>query len=204
MTQEVNGRIYYVKGDGTLVPEDQVKDTDKLRDQFVMDLAARILSERHRMQELKKEAIEEINAFMDTMAESYGVKLGGEKGNVSFSSFDGSIQIALYRNDTLSFNETIQVARKLIDEYLEDITKDSSSDIKQIVSAAFALRQGKLDVKAILKLRELNIDDERWKKAMTIIDESKKWTFSNKSLRVYIRNAETGKLEYQPMDFAMI
>ena len=106
--------------------------------------------------------------------------------------------------NTITFNEQIQVAKQLIDEYLDELTKDSNPELKTIVSAAFRLRQGRIDVKSVLKLREYNINDERWKKAMDIIDDAKQIVSTKKCLRLYVRNKLTGAMENQPFDLSVL
>lgn len=204
MTKEIDGITYYRKADGSLVPEDQIKDLDKLRDQMVMGIADKVLSLKQEMIRTKADVVEDIEAFMETASEQYGVNYGGEKGNLTFTSFDGNIQIKYYSNDYLTFNEGIYVAKQLIDDFLADITKDSSKSIKQIVNNAFNLKQGRMDVKAILKLRDINETDPRWVKAMGIIDESRQYVTGNKALRLYIRNRSTDKMEYIPLDFSVL
>lgn len=204
MTKEIDGKIYYVKGDGTMVPEEAVKDSDKLRDDFVQEAADRIMALRTQMIQEKAEITEDMEALVDTLAEKYNVKMGGVKGNLSFTSFDGNIRIERRVNETVRFTETIHAAKQLIDEYLEDITKNSSSELKQIVSSAFRLKQGQPDVKAVLKLKELNINDERWIKAMQIIDDSKQLVACSPSISLYVRSKLTNKMELQPIDFATI
>ncbi len=204
MTKEIDGKLYYKKADGTLVPEDQVKDIDKLRDQMVMGIADKMLYLKQEMIKTKADVVEDIEAFMETASEQYDVKYGGEKGNLTFTSFDGNVQIKYYSNDYLTFNEGIHVAKKLIDEFLEDITRDSSKSIKQIVNQAFNLKQGRMDVKAILKLRDINETDPRWVKAMSIIDESRQYVSGNKSLRLYLKNRQTDKMEHIPLDFSIL
>ena len=107
-------------------------------------------------------------------------------------------------NDSITFNEQIQVAKQLIDEYLDDLTKDSNPELRTIVSAAFRLRQGRIDVKSVLRLREYNISDERWRKAMDVIDDAKQIISTKKCLRLYIRNKLSGDMEFQPFDLSTL
>lgn len=204
MTRTIDGETYYRNPIGGWIPESQIKDTDKLRDQMVMGIAEKLLDLRQEMIKVKADVIEDIDAFMQTMGEVYNVKLGGNKGNLQFTSYDGNVQIKYYNVDYLTFNEGIHVAKALIDEYLADVTKDSSPAIKQIVNAAFNMKQGRMDVKAILKLSEINEDDPRWLKAMQIIDQSKQWNTGKRSLRLYIRNRKTNELELCPLDFSIL
>ena len=157
MIKEIDGTKYYLKSDGSLVPETQVKDIDKLRDQVVQKAAENLMDLKTRMIQEKAAVIEDILEFMDVSAEQYGVKLGGEKGNLTLTSIDGNVRLEYKNNDSITFNEQIQVAKQLIDEYLDDLTKDSNPELRTIVSAAFRLRQGRIDVKSVLRLREYNI-----------------------------------------------
>lgn len=204
MTKEIDGKTYYLKEDGTLVPEESVKPSDRLRDQFVLDAADKLLDLRQQMIKLKAEITADMESLVDVMAESYGVQRGGEKGNLSFTSFDGKVRIERRINEVVRFTEGLHVAKSLIDEYLEDITKDSSSELKQIVASAFRLKQGQPDVKAVLKLKQLNISDERWIKAMQIIDDSKTLIPCNPSVCLYMKLPGAKKMEMQPLDFSTL
>lgn len=204
MIKEIDGIKYYLKSDGSLIPESQVKDIDKLRDQTVMEAADKLMTLKSSMIRLKAEVVDDINEFLAVSAEQYGVKLGGERGNLTLTSMDGAVRIDYKNSDTITFNEQIQVAKQLIDEYLDELTKDSNPELKTIVSAAFRLRQGRIDVKSVLKLREYNISDERWKKAMDIIDDAKQIVSTKKCLRLYVRNKLTGELENQPFDLSTL
>lgn len=204
MTKNIDGKVYYVKGDGTLVPEDQVRDFDKLRDQFVMAAAEKMLSLRTEMIRAKADIIEDIEAFMEEAGEQHGIQMGGDKGNYTFTSFDGRVRLQYTGNESLRFNEGIYVAKKLIEDYLNDITTGASPAIKKIVASAFKFGQKGADVKAILKLREVNISDERWTKAMEIIDQSKVYVQTPRSLRLYVRSKASGKMELVPLDFSTI
>lgn len=204
MIKEIDGTKYYLKSDGSLVPETQVKDIDKLRDQVVQKAAENLMDLKTRMIQEKTAVIEDILEFMDVSAEQYGVKLGGEKGNLTLTSIDGNVRLEYKNNDSITFNEQIQVAKQLIDEYLDDLTKDSNPELRTIVSAAFRLRQGRIDVKSVLRLREYNISDERWRKAMDVIDDAKQIISTKKSLRLYIRNKLSGDMEFQPFDLSTL
>lgn len=204
MIKEIDGTKYYLKSDGSLVPETQVKDIDKLRDQVVQKAAENLMDLKTRMIQEKAAVIEDILEFMDVSAEQYGVKLGGEKGNLTLTSIDGNVRLEYKNNDSITFNEQIQVAKQLIDDYLDDLTKDSNPELRTIVSAAFRLRQGRIDVKSVLRLREYNISDERWRKAMDVIDDAKQIISTKKCLRLYIRNKLSGDMEFQPFDLSTL
>ena len=155
------------------------------------------------MKQLNQEIKDEIRAYIELIGEKYGVKLKGNKGNITLTSYDGKTRIVISISESIYLDENVIAAKELIDEYLEDEIKDASFDIKQLVTSAFRVKQGVLDVRSILKLRSLRIDDERWKKAMDIIADSIVVKSSKSCLRLYKQNAE-GTMEYVPLDFAVI
>jgi len=204
MKKEIEGRVYYVAANGALVPEEIVKEQDKLRDDLVNASAEKILELRMTMIETKAEIIEERNHFLDLISTKYGAKSSfATSGNLTISNYDGSLRLQFNRNEKMSFNEGINIAKIMIDEYLDDLTKNSNSDIKTIVSSAFKIKQGSLDVKSVLKLRSLSINDPRWRKAMDVISDSLITTFTNTSMRLYRRNPN-GEMVLLPVDLSVL
>ena len=156
------------------------------------------------MEEIKNETMSDIDTFMEIAAEEYKVNLGGKKGNVTLTSYDGSIKIVIANSTNQEFNEKINFAKALIDEYLTELTKDSAIELKTIISSAFKIRQGKLDVRRILELRSYDIKDSKWKRAMELINESLEITNSNRCFRLYVRNDSGNSYDRVNMDFATV
>ncbi len=193
---EIRGKRFIQDPRGALVPEESVKQIDLLRDQTVRSVVERIEAMQQMMKETKEACLADIEEFVTIAADDHGVKLGGVRGNTTLTSFDGVHRITLAVSDALDLNEGVHAAKQLIDEYLEDITKDSSADLRTLVTRAFRVKQGKMDVKRILELRSYNIADPRWKKAMEIISESLRISSSRKHFRVHQRKGDM----YQQMD----
>ncbi len=74
-----------------------------------------------------------------------------------------------------------------------------------MVDSAFRLTNGRLDVKAILALKRINVSDDtgRWQRAMEAIDDALEVKASKPCLRIYNRNPR-GRYELVPMDFTDI
>jgi hypothetical protein len=200
--QIINGVTYWENSVGNLVPEEMVKPYEQLKDGLVNSIGDRVLKMRKDMEKIKKEAMEDIDAFMELAAEEYNVNLGGKKGNVTLTSYDGSVKIVIANSNNQEFNEKINLAKVLIDEYLTELTKDSAIELKTIISSAFKIRQGKLDVRRILELRTYDIRDPKWKRAMELINESLEITATNRCFRLYVRS-EKG-YDRLNMDFATV
>ena len=202
-TQNVNGKEYCINSTGSMVPIEAVKDIDKLRDSVVMKNAEKIRALEAYMKEVKAQCMSDIEEFLKISAEQYGVKMGGTKGNVTLASFDGSVQIVLAQSNNLVVNEGINVAKDLVDEYLSDITSEASPDLRLIVTQAFRVKQGKMDVKRLMELKQYAIKDERWVKAMEIISDSVTVSSTTPCLRLRDRTAE-GVYKTHMLEFSTI
>ncbi len=199
----IDGKKYLYDGKMALVSEDAIKPVDLLRDQLVLDIQDKVMAMKRKMEDTKRECLNDIETFMSLAAAEYGVTLGGKKGNVQLSSFDGKTRVLLAISDSLDLTEGIYAAKQLIDEYLTDLTRDSSSDLKTLISQAFRVKQGKMDVKRILELRSYNITDPRWKQAMDIISDSIKIASSKQCFRIHTRKGEEG-FQQLNLDFSTI
>ena len=203
MKKEIDGVVFREDSRGALVPESSIKPQDILKDDLVEESAEKILALESEMRRVKSDIMESIRAYIGLIGDKYGVKLGGQKGNIQLVSLDGKTKILISISERISLNENVIAAKELIDEYLEDAIKGSSADIKQLVTSAFRVKQGSLDARSILRLRQLNIEDERWKKAMDIIADSIVIQSSESYLRLYKKNT-SGIMEYVPLDFSVI
>ena len=203
MKREIDGVVFRADSRGAWMPESSIRPQDILKDDLVESAAGKIVDMREKMKVLNEEIKSEIKAYIDLIGEKYGVKLKGTKGNITLTSYDGKTRIVIGISESIYLDENVIAAKELIDEYLEDEIKDASLDIKQLVTSAFRVKQGSLDVRSILKLRALRIDDSRWKKAMDIIADSIVIRNSKSCLRLYKQNPD-GVMEYVPLDFSVI
>ncbi|MEM8035440.1 DUF3164 family protein, partial [Morganella morganii] len=76
-------------------------------------------------------------------------------------------------------------------------------EIMAIIEDAFKVDTvGNIRTKDILKLRRLNITDEKWLRAMTAISESIQTISSSRYIRIYKRSGTDGKYVQIPLDIA--
>lgn len=188
MRQEVNGKVFYEDNRGRMIPEELVKDYDKLKDQVVMDSFEGLKDLRQHMLEVKAQVMEDIYTLVQMSAERYGVSLGGDKGNVTVSSYDGRVKLVIAVNEYQSFNENIRLAKQVIDQCIEKWSEGANANLRTVIDQAFAVNQsGRFNVASIMGLRRLAIDDPDWHKAMEIIADSIETGCSRKYFRVYTR-----------------
>ena len=189
---------------GNLVSVDNIKPIDLARDDFIREAFAKVLPLREQMKELKAQQMADANAFVDLSVEQYGAKRS-VKGNITLTSFDGKLRIAIAQADVLHFDERLQAAKALIDECLNEWTQDSRAELKTFVLQAFDVSQeGKINVRKVLDLRKLDIADEKWQRAMKAIADSLHTQATREYIRYYLRNEETGEYEHLALDFARV
>ncbi|WP_145551122.1 DUF3164 family protein [Yersinia intermedia] len=201
---EINKDEYMKDRKGRLVPVAQVSDYDLAMDSFVKEQVAAAKVKSADLSDFKQRAFDECYAWLDLVAEKYGRTRGGVKGNVTFSSFDGSVQITIRVQETLTFGPELQIAKDLIDECVTEWSEGANANLRAIIGDAFQVdKEGQLNTGRILSLRRVKIQDERWNRAMEAISESLQVAMS----KTYINFREKdkhGKLINIPLDIAAI
>jgi len=190
---------------GHLVPVEQIKDIDRLRDDLVLEVIGKVTALQEEMRRIKAEIGTEVEAFLALSAREYGTEYGGKKGNVTLSSFDGQYQVKRAVADHLAFDERLQVAKELIDQCIHEWTAGSSSEVQALVEHAFQTdKEGKISTARVLGLRSLAIKDEKWQSAMQAIMDSIQVTGSKSYLRFYERQGEYGPYLQISLDVAAL
>lgn len=183
-------------------PISAIKPIDLARDDLVKDIVAKSEEMSAKVLDMKRGFFDDIKAFLDLSAEKYDVKLGGKKGNLTLVSYDGSYKVLIAVNESIQFDERLLAAKELIDECIQEWSKDSREELRTLVNDAFYVgKSGKLNSNRILGLRRLNITDEKWKKAMDAISDSVQIVGSKEYIRIYRRNS-AGDYDLVNLDLA--
>lgn len=198
MTETTPPSGYWVDARGRLTPVEMIKPIDRTRDELARDLHAKALALSAAIKAFKDTAFADIAAFVELSAEQYQVSLGGKKGNVTLMSYDGSIKIIRAMNESISFDERLQAAKALIDECFMDWTTDARPEIKALIDRAFEVdKDGNIRTGAVLSLRRVDIQDDRWKRAMSAINDAVQVVGSKAYIRIYERVGESDA--YRPI-----
>lgn len=200
----MNEKEFMKNSKGGYDPIATIKPIDIARNDLVNDIVAKSQSMSKQIAEMKRDFFQDINAFLELSSEKYGVKLGGKKGNVQLVSYDGEYKVMLAVNETIQFDERLQVAKQLIDECIADWAQGARAELRALVNDAFYVgKSGKLNTNRILGLRRLDISDEKWKKAMDAISESVMTVDSKEYIRIYKRN-DKGEYDLINLDIASL
>jgi len=203
-TVEMNGQVYWKNIKGNLVPDEMVKEIDKERDCLVRNFVEQAIEKQKEVRAFKTQVFDDIGAFIQLSAEKYDVQLGGRKGNVTLVSYDGEYKLMIAVQDRLTFDERIQAAKQLIDECLHEWSADARPELRSVINDAFQVdKEGNLNTARILSLRRVEIQDERWTKAMQAISDSIQIVDSKDYVRFYKRD-ENGNYQQISLDMARV
>ena len=183
---------YWTDTHGNLVPESKVKQIDQVRNQLVYDLCRMAETESLALQVFKLAAMTEVAAFVSLSLDEYGVKSGGNKGNVTLLSYDGKYKLVRQMQDKITFGEQLMAAKALIDECVHEWAQGANDNIKALVNHAFQTdKEGKINTGRVLSLRRLDIKDTKWQNAMQAIADSMQTASTKPYIRFYKRNDTT-------------
>lgn len=194
---------YMVNAKGHLIPVDKVKPVDKLRDEQVRMMMRHAKALNEDMKRKKIMLFAAFNDFITLSAQEYDVQIGGKKGNTTLLSYDGKFKIQLAVSENIVFDERLQVAKSLIDECLTEWTQGSNDNIKALINQAFQVdKEGKISTHRVLSLRSLDINDDKWLRAMEAISDAVQVTDTKEYIRFYERDDETGAYRQIALDFS--
>ena len=206
MTTEPTPPGYMKNAQGHLVPESAVRDIDKQRDQVVRELAAEAEQLSRQLREYKRKVADSVQAHVELSADRHGVKLGGKKGNVSLTSFDGSLKVQRAFADRIDFDEGLLAAKELVDQCLAKWSDGANVNLRTLVDRAFDVdKKGKVNTQLLLSLMRYEFQDDDWNRAMDALRESITVVSSAVYFRLYRRRDEASD-QYDPitLDFAAL
>lgn len=199
----IGGRSYMTDARGALIPVETVKAADRLEDETVrkiMDFARELSAQIARF---KGHTFADLNALQSLFEQEYGAKAGGKKGNVTFQSFDGLMQVRVQIADQISFGPQLQQAKQLIDECLIEWGSESRAEIRALVNRVFAVeKEGQINRAELFGLLRLEISDDRWVRAMDAIRDSIRVTGTKAYVRFYERPHVEARFEPVTIDLA--
>lgn len=196
MTENIPG--YWQDPKGNLVPESKIKPIDKVQNELVYKLCKMAQDQSALLATFKRHTAGELAAFIDLSGAEYGVQVGGDKGNVTLLSFDGRFKIMRQISDSISFGPQLLAAKQLIDGCVHRWAAGANDNIRALVNHAFQTdKTGQINTARVLALRQLDIKDDEWLRAMQAIADSIQTQSSKPYVRFYERNDATG--EYLPI-----
>ncbi len=175
---------------GRPIPEEYIQPQDKKRDRMVESIIKRVSKLSAKLVSEKTEIVAAIEKYLKKLAKDNKVRENW-KGNIIIYNFSQNLCIERRINETISFDERLQMVKTTIDKWLNDRLKNIDELIAKVISQAFSVdKQGRINTAMLLKLRKLDIQDHEWKKAMELLDESIFVKSSKMALRFRTKNTD--------------
>ncbi len=199
----VNGKPYMPDAKGNLVPVETIRPADRLEDETVRKIMGFADELSAQISRFRGHTMTDLGEFDALLAQEYGTSKGGPKGNRTYQTFDGLMKVSVQVSDFVDFGPQLQVAKKLLDECLNEWAADSRPEIRAIITRAFNTdKEGKVNRAEIFMLLRLDIEDPRWQEAMRAIREAMRVTGSKEYVRFYRRETVTDRWEAVTIDLA--
>jgi len=192
---------------GDMVHMGNIPDADKLKDSLVEDLLANAIKMSVVLTTFRTDSIKQIEDHFQKLMDEYNIdgKARSKKGNFSLENYSGTQKVEIGVQDRIDFDEKLQIAKAKIDECLHELTKHSPATIKTLITKAFDVdKQGAVNPKKILALKSIDVDHEKWKEAMVIIDESIEIVSSKSYVRFYTRKNTDEAYKLVPLNIAAV
>lgn len=189
---------------GHLVHESEIKEQDKYRDQVVTDLVTAGKALHEAIKAYKQTSLADVADLISISAEKYGLNLGGKKGNVSITSFDGELMIQRVYADRITYTEEMEVAKAKVFECVKNWGETSNKHIVTMATRAYQTnKKGEISISRIIEMLSYEIDDPDWLKAMDVVRESLRVCGSAVYIRIYERD-ENGKYQNLPLNISAV
>ncbi|WP_339696119.1 DUF3164 family protein [Celeribacter baekdonensis] len=199
----INGKSYMADAKGSLVPVEMIKPETKIEDQTVRKIIGYASDLSDQVARFKGHTFEDLSTLEGLLAEKYGRTKGGSKGNKTFMSHDGLFKVLIQVADHIDFGPQLQIAKELVDECLNEWSAESRPEIRAIVTRAFNTdKAGQINRSEVFMLLRLEIEDARWKQAMTAIRDAMRVVGSKTYVRCYQRDTYDGPWRAITIDLA--
>lgn len=171
---------------GHLVPVANISEIETFRHDFVVEMVERAKGLNATLAYFKASVMEGMADLTKLSAANHGVKLGGEKGNITLTSFDGQYKVVLAMAGVPQVDERIQVVKAMLNNCLTRFSDGGSKEIKALMESAFKTNNaGMISIYRLRWLRAAKIEDDEWKDGIRLLDELLLPVLSKAYVRVY-------------------
>ncbi len=107
----INGRECMLDGKGQPIPVVNIAPADKLQDELVRKIMAFAVDLSAQITRFRDHTMFDLASFDALLAQEYGAKIGGPKGNRTYKSFDGLMMDQVQIADRVEFGRNCKLPR---------------------------------------------------------------------------------------------
>lgn len=205
---KIDEKGFWQNKEGNFIHPDMVRVDKQLEDEVVEKLILGAYELHETIAKFKSAAYKECESFVDMLKQNYDIdRMENTKvGNITLKNFNGTKEVQIHIAKQISFDTKLALAKEKIDEYLDEKTADADSEIRTLITRAFDVKNGKVDPKQILSLKQYPIKNPKWLEAMAMIDESTEIRGTKSYIRFKVRENDEidGALSSIVLDIAGI
>lgn len=200
---EINGATYMKDAKGGYQPIETIKAQHLLEDECVRKILGYAIPLSDQVTRFKEHTFGDIGAHEAILAQEYGAKLGGKKGNKTLQTFDGLFKVQVAVADRLEFGPELQAAKSLFDECVNDWAVDAPAELRGLVTDAFETdKEGSVNRTRMFMLLRYESADSRWQEAQRAIRDAMRVVGSKTYIRCYRRATHDVPWEMVSIDLA--
>jgi len=170
----MNGIVVIEKTDGNFQRVSTVSAKDALIHEKVYDIVQYATGLSAELARFKSHTYLDLDALDGLLAQDYGVtRRSGHKGNVSYTSADGQYRVSRRIHTPEVMGPELMQAKALVDEIIMEKGADADPVLHTLAKEAFNVgKQGRVDTRILRKLKNMALDDPRWKMVQKAISDS--------------------------------
>lgn len=196
---------YWRDARGDLIREANVSDVDRDTDAVVRHIHAFGEALSGEMWRFRVHTMDDVYGLVDRVAERYGTRLGGRRGNVQIGTFDGRRKVVLSQADVIDVGPEIHAAQAIVEECIEEWSERGNLKLRALVEQAFKPdATGRLSVTHLLRLRRIVIDDDKWRGVQAAIGDALRPVGRAEYIRLYRRADPSQPWEQVPLHLATV
>lgn len=201
----INDNAYMGDGKGGFQAIETIKAQYLIEDETVRKIIGYAIELSDQVARFKQNTFNDIGDYEAILAQEYGTKIGGKKGNKTLQTVDSLFKIQVQVSDYISFGSELQNAKALVDECLNKWASDAGPELRTIVTNAFRTdKAGQINRSQIFMLLQLDIDDPDWQEGMRAIRDSKRAFGSKTYVRCYQRETYDAPWKAVSIDLAKV
>lgn len=201
----LNGTQYLHDSQGNLVALANIKAVHLLEDELVRKIVAMGQDLSFELARYSAHTDADIAAYDALLAQNYNVEPRETKSNRTFTSYDGLMKVQVAVTQRIKMGPALDEAKAVLDAMINERGEGVDPFLVTLVRRAFKVDQeGKVDVRAILALRRLEVDDPRWPDFCRAIDDAVQPDGSKRYIRLYVRDNQQAGWTMVPLDLAAI
>lgn len=199
----IDGVEHIIDGMGGKIPVAVAKPQHVLEDDLVRQEIGYAMALSDQLSRFLGHFVENLTAYEQLVAERYGARVGGKKGNKTLMTYDGLYKVQVQVADNVVFGPELQIAKTLVDECLTDWSAGAGDELKAVIQRAFNTdKEGQINRAALYSLLRLEIADTRWQNAMQAIRDAMRVVGSKSYVRFYHRPAADAAWQAITIDLA--